>query len=585
VRFRIRVLFAMIAVAIGPLLAIAIGVRHELDRRLTAQYAARAAGFAAITGEDLAHESATIADRLASLRSTMSDDNRLRLAVALRSPSERPYLLDFASQAMRLTGLSTLQIQDEDGRVLSSGHFRNEFDRLEPDLPSLLRSAPGGAAIVDARTADGPIRVIARVDSLRLAGRPLTIVGGIAVSSPFLRALAPDTEFSVTLVTDTVAWNAKVAPTAAEAQTTRPMEGAALADSAMGKSPGRVVVAALPYPFIGATAGTSALGNRSLQRARFVITHSDAELADLRRSVDRWVAGAMLVGIVVALVGAGWLAAQVSRPLSQLAEQTDHIDLDRLDVSFASDRTDEVGDLSRLLDTMTRRLRASAARVRDAEHRATVGDLARQVTHDVKNGLVPIRHVLRHLAQVEREEPQRLGAIFAERRPTLDASVEYLDALARNYARLSRPLTLQACDLNVMAREAAACARADDRVSVGLRLDARAPIVAADALVLRRILDNLVTNAIDAVIPTRGTVTIGTDGADSTGARIVVADTGPGMTEAQLAQAFDDFRTTKPNGTGLGLSIVRRLTNDLHATLRVETAPGRGTVVEVGFSP
>ena len=76
--------------------------------------------------------------------------------------------------------------------------------------------------------------------------------------------------------------------------------------------------------------------------------------------------------------------------------------------------------------------------MREAERRATVGDVARQVNHDVKNGLVPIRHVLRHLAQVEREEPERLATVFAERRTTLDASVEYLDALARNYARLEQ---------------------------------------------------------------------------------------------------------------------------------------------------
>ncbi len=445
-----------------------------------------------------------------------------------------------------------MQIQDSTGRILSSGHFRNEFDRLEPDLPALLVAAPRGTALVDARTPNGRLRVIARVDSLRIAGRRVTLIGGMAVDSPFVRALAQDTEFAVRLMTD----SGGASPSASE----------------------------ISFPFIAGGDPTDT-GQRSLSHAAFVITHSDAQLVALKGSVDRWFAGALLFGIVTAIVGAMWLAGHVSRPLSRLADLTTKVDLDRLDVAFATERADEVGDLSRLLDAMTRRLRASAAKVREAEHRATVGDLARQVNHDVKNGLVPIRHVLRHLAQVERENPQQLAAIFTERRSTLDASVEYLDALARNYARLSRPIVREPCNLNALVQIAASSAAASDRVPVLLELDAHAPIVSTDALVVRRILDNLVRNAIDAAGSSGGGVTVGTRDGASGGARIVVCDTGPGMTEAQLAHAFDDFHTTKPAGTGLGLSIVRRLTGDLGATLRVETAPSRGTTVELVFPP
>ena len=90
---------------------------------------------------------------------------------------------------------------------------------------------------------------------------------------------------------------------------------------------------------------------------------------------------------------------------------------------------------------MTARLRTSAARLRDAERRAAMGDLARQVNHDIKNGLVPIRNVLRHLDEVARHEPEPLAAMFAERRGTLESSVSYLETLARNYARLSPAAT------------------------------------------------------------------------------------------------------------------------------------------------
>ncbi len=550
-RFRTRLLVALVALAVVPLIGIAFGVRHEIDRRLTAQYEARTARLAATVRDDLAHQGGAIGDQLASLRQAMVEDNRLRLAVAHGDPAGRGYLLDYAGDALRLTGLAMLQIQDSSGRIISSGHFRNEFDRLEPDLPMLLAATPGGAALVDARTADGLMRVIARVDSLRLGAHRLTLVGGTVVNAGFLRALAPDSEFAVALVTDS---------------SVRGGDSAELA-----------------FPFIGAAPGAADTAPRTIRQARFVITHSDAALTALRHSVDRWFVAAVVFGIVMAVVGAGWLSGQVSRPLSRLADLTTKVDLDRLDVAFATERRDEVGDLSRLLDAMTRRLRASATRVRDAERRAIVGDLARQVNHDVKNGLVPIRHVLRHLAQVERDDPQQLAAVFTARRQTLDASVEYLDALARNYARLSRPIVRQPCDLNALVRVAAATAAADERIPVRLELDVQAPVVSTDALVVRRILDNLVSNAMDAAGSTGGAVTIATRDGGSGAARVVVNDTGPGMTDAQLARAFDDFHTTKPSGIGLGLSIVRRLTSDLGATLRVDTEPGRGTTVELAF--
>ena len=109
------------------------------------------------------------------------------------------------------------------------------------------------------------------------------------------------------------------------------------------------------------------------------------------------------------------------------------------------------------------------------------------------------------------------------------------------------------------------------------------PPVSADPLVLRRILENLVGNAVDSLADrTDGTVTIATETVDGPGAgtsqvRMTVSDTGPGMSRTELERAFDDFHTTKAGGTGLGLSIVRRLVLDLGGSLRIETAPGSGT--------
>jgi signal transduction histidine kinase len=204
--------------------------------------------------------------------------------------------------------------------------------------------------------------------------------------------------------------------------------------------------------------------------------------------------------------------------------------------------------------------------------------VARQVNHDIKNGLAPIRHVLRHLTQVAAEQPGTLPQVFEERRGTLESSVGYLDTLAGNYARLTPVMVQQPCDLNGVVREVARLT--ESRVPLRVALAGNLPPVSGDPLAIRRILENVVGNAADSLDGKPGAaVTIATESAGEPGStlvRVIVADDGRGMTQAELERAFDDFYTTKERGTGLGLTIVRRLVQDLGGRLRVETEPGVG---------
>ena len=279
-----------------------------------------------------------------------------------------------------------------------------------------------------------------------------------------------------------------------------------------------------------------------------------------------------------------WVSSRISRRLSALADKTAVLDLDRLDVDFDAG-TDEVGRLSRLLGDLAARLRTSTARVREAERRATVGDLARQINHDIKNGLIPLRNVMRHLAQVERDEPAALPVVFAERRQTMDSSIAYLETLATSYQRLSRPLDRRECDLNVLIADVVRAAEAHDHVEFGTDLAMNLPSVVGDPVAIRRILENLTANAVDSLQSKAGRVTVSTQVIDRDGEppaiRVTVADTGRGMTAEETGRIFNDFYTTKEGGTGLGLSIVRRLVMDLNGTVGVESAPGKGTRITI----
>src|SRR5262245_51924217 len=175
---RARLLLAFAAVVLIPIALLAFGIRQEMTRRLAQEYQGRVDRVVAVIREDLARESAGIAERLASLESALLNDNRFRLAAVAGVESERAYLLDYAGSAMRLTGLSMLQIQDDTGRILSSGHFRNEHGRIEAGLAPALNRTRDFALLV-ARAPEGEFLALARVESFVLSGRTFTIVGGV----------------------------------------------------------------------------------------------------------------------------------------------------------------------------------------------------------------------------------------------------------------------------------------------------------------------------------------------------------------------------------------------------------------------
>src|SRR5918998_473510 len=137
---RTRLLIAFAAVVLIPIAVLAFGLRQEMSRRLSEEYQVRVDRVVEVIREDLARESAAIGERLASLKSALLNDNRFRLAAVAGVDSERDYLLDYAGTAMRLTGLSMLQIQDGDHRIISSGHFRNEHGRVDSRLASAIHS-------------------------------------------------------------------------------------------------------------------------------------------------------------------------------------------------------------------------------------------------------------------------------------------------------------------------------------------------------------------------------------------------------------------------------------------------------------
>ena len=322
--------------------------------------------------------------------------------------------------------------------------------------------------------------------------------------------------------------------------------------------------------------------------AWIVVTHDQVLLRNILEDMDLWLGVALLLAVAGSIFLAILLAGRISKPLRELADRTADLDLDSLEVDFTSKRRDEVGRLTRLLGEMTARLRDGVRRLQGAERRATLGEVARQVNHDVRNGITPLRNVLRHLSEVAREDPDRLKDVFLEREQTLEGGLGYLEDLATRYAKISPERRPEPCHLDQVVAEIFEGPSGGPGVSLVNAVPAALPPIEADPVSLRRIFDNLVRNAIESLEDGEGTVTVDAtvgrdERLDEVRILVSVSDDGVGIDPANLDAVFTDFFTTKQDGTGLGLSNVRRLAADCGATIRVKSEPGRGTTFTLSF--
>lgn len=554
--FRSRILLACLVAAIAPLVLFAWGARREVGERLSRQFETRVRTSSAVIREDIQREAAAIDARLDALVVRLADDATLRATLLRRTGASE--VRDYASIVMPATGLDYLLLVDAADSVLSSGHFRNDYGRPTAVRTTLSDSA--SAVLVATRRPEGPFIALARSHAFTLGSSEFMLVGGIEIDSAFVRALARDTGNTLVVSLAYPGGTIRSGPS--------PDDGGGMQET-------------FELPFVDdAAAATPA-------HAVLTIRHSRAPLHAVQRGMDRWLLAAVAAAILLALVLARLAAARVNRPLEELADRSRRIDLERVDVSFATHRSDEIGSLSRVLNGMLKRLRASAAELRRAERRATIGDIARQVNHDIRNGLLPIRNVIRHLDEVAREEPAQLATVFRERTGTLHSGIGYLESLATSYARLSPGGERRVCDVNATIRTAlsaddAFAATDNRRIRLDLA-DARLPVL-ADGVALRRIIENLVVNAIDSLPGSGGSVVVRTRAEALNGQRrviVTIRDTGSGMEPEILKRIFDDFYTTKREGSGLGLSIVRRLVTDMGGRIGVESRVGEGTTFRI----
>lgn len=547
---RQRLLRSFLGLVLLPLLVFVGAMRWVAARELRDLYQDRTAALSELAREELAREAADVAVRLQALAGTLHEER----------PFSGPHTrngLDYGPRAMQLMGLDLLEILDDKGRILSSGHFRNQFGNSAGVRLQALREVQGQPLLLRAERPRSSFVALAHLDSLTLEGQRYFLIGGVESSSAWLARLVGAAPMELIL---------------------------ACGDAVVGSRPGEVDLAArrIASGLVSETPVYSWVNAEGLVvgPARLWSLHEQAPLRAALLRLD------LLLLLLVVLVGSSTLLAsrraarRMSDPLERLSASAARIDLEAPAAPLSSTRgAAEVRALAQVLAAMVERLQSGSRQLSEAERRAALGDMARQINHDIRNGIAPIRNTLRFLGQVAERNPAGLKHAFAERRESLGGGLSYLEELAGQYARLRPSLALEPVDLNAVIRAAVG------GEALRMQLAADLPPVLAESIGLRRIVLNLVRNALEATPDLPQGVEVLTEASEARGARLIVRDQGPGIAPENHTRVFQAFHTTKNAGSGLGLAIVQRLSADYAGRISLASAPGAGTTISITFPP
>ncbi len=294
---------------------------------------------------------------------------------------------------------------------------------------------------------------------------------------------------------------------------------------------------------------------------------------------------AALLGItVVATVILGFfLARGITRRINRLANAINQLAAGNLDVRVPVTGSDELTELARVFNRMLGEVQQSRARIEYLQRIGAWQEMAQRLAHEIKNPLTPIQLAVQECHRKYAGGNPKFRALLDTTLEIVEEEVGTLRRLVGDFSSFARlpHADLREASLRDFLRE---CSEqlghlgtepiegADDvivanDVRVRWELPDDPTLVSIDRQMLRRVIVNLVRNAVEAIREGRpqtnedrpnGRVVVRAERGAETAA-IIVEDDGPGVAEAARERIFDPYFTSKRQGTGLGLAIVKKI--------------------------
>jgi two-component system, NtrC family, nitrogen regulation sensor histidine kinase NtrY len=286
---------------------------------------------------------------------------------------------------------------------------------------------------------------------------------------------------------------------------------------------------------------------------------------------------AMVIILAVATALGLFLARRATGRVATLREAARRVGEGDLDVRVSPRGRDELDELGRAFNRMVAELGEARSRLEYLQKVSAWQEVARRLAHEIKNPLTPIQLAVQELGSKYRGDDAAYARLLGTAQEILREEIAGLRRLVDDFSAFAKLPKVEPAPVN-LTQVVEDFLRAHAEWQAFARIERpETPVEAlCDRMLIRRVLTNLVENAVQAAEGAGRApeivLRVGADPARRV-AEILVDDNGPGIPVAERERVFDPYVTTKEHGTGLGLAIVRKVVIDHGGDVTATQAP------------
>ena len=283
---------------------------------------------------------------------------------------------------------------------------------------------------------------------------------------------------------------------------------------------------------------------------------------------------------LIAGIIAVFIANRITRSFSIITSRMKEVNLEKTNEEIVWNRKDEIGELVNEYNKMVKKLDVSAQLLAKSEREGAWREMARQVAHEIKNPLTPMKLNLQYLQlAIDNNSPgvKKISTYVAN---ILLEQIDHLSKIASDFAHFANIGNTRNTlfDLNTTLRHVASLFSTTANLQVRTDLHSGEILIEADKTQINRLFTNLLQNAAQAIGEGRPGVIEITSALQAGRVIVSVRDNGSGIPEAMRQKIFIPNFTTKTSGTGLGLAMCKGIVEKLNGRIWFETKEGAWTV-------
>jgi len=303
---------------------------------------------------------------------------------------------------------------------------------------------------------------------------------------------------------------------------------------------------------------------------------------ELRQEISNFLVTIINLNAFIFLIAgliALFITNRITNSFSLISDKMREVNLGKMNEQIVWNRNDEIGELVQEYNKMVAKLGESAMALAKSEREGAWREMARQVAHEIKNPLTPMKLSIQYLQKAINNNQPNVKELSSSVANTLVEQIDHLSKIAADFSQFANIGTtnVTSFDLHDVIGSLKELYTADDNVHFDWRPVNDRVMVEADKTQMNRLFTNLFANAVEACNGNNICRIEVSEVREGDTLRISIKDNGEGIAQEMQERIFIPNFTTKSSGTGLGLAMCKGIVEQAKGKIWFETEQGQGT--------